>query len=89
MLALVLLLQTAQPDIQLNARIEARSMKIERHGEARLEVRSDPDGGNVVKADVSPRTKAKEQRNVVVTLDAEARIGTDASGDATGTAQPR
>jgi uncharacterized protein (DUF58 family) len=68
MLALALLLQAAagQPDIELNVRATARSVEIERKGEARLEVHAEPEaGGSGVRTSVTPKTEGRTSlRNV-------------------------
>lgn len=75
MLLLLALQAAAPPDIQLQAVVEARSMTIEKKGEARLEVWAEPDAGSIVKAEAPRGAKSGTLRNVRVTLDAEARIG--------------
>lgn len=62
------------PDIAINARVQARSLTIERQGDTRLTLRTAPDGGNVV--DVrAPRADGRRTiRNPTVTVNAEARI---------------
>ncbi|TMJ11519.1 MAG: hypothetical protein E6G94_15850 [Alphaproteobacteria bacterium] len=68
MLVVSLLLQAAagQPDIELNVRATARSVQIERKGEARLEVHAEPDsGGSGVQTSVTPKANGKTTlRNV-------------------------
>ena len=64
------------PDIELNVRATARSVKIEQKGETRLEVRAGPDGGSRTETRVDPPAEGKsELRNVTVHIQAEARIG--------------
>ena len=81
MLAGLLLLQaaaaqTALPDIELNIRARARSVEIERKGEAKLEVRAEPDAGSRVETRVEPLPEGRTSlRNVEVNVRAEARIG--------------
>ena len=91
---LFLLLQAAAPapalpDIELNIRARARSVEIQQKGEAKLEVRADPDAGSVVEARVEPEGRgAAKLRNVQVNVRGEARIGggTEIRADAeTGT----
>lgn len=79
MLIAMLLLQSVQPqtapDIQLNAHVSARSLTIEKHGEARLTLRTEPDGGgNVVDVRAPSANGRKTIKNVDVTVRAEARI---------------
>ena len=72
---LLLLLQAAQaPDIQLNANIRARSVTIEKQGDAKLTVTTSPDGGNVVDVQAPKANGRKQLRNVEVNVRAEARI---------------
>jgi uncharacterized protein (DUF58 family) len=79
--ALLLLQATAStpdtfPDIELNVRARARSVTIERKGEAKLEVRAEPDAGSRVEVRVEPLPEGRtELRNVEVNVRAEARIG--------------
>ena len=89
MFALFLIGQAASPDIQFGARIEARSVTVERKGEARLEVRADPDGGSSVRVEAPKADGRKTLRNVRIKIDAEARIADPASAAATPVAEPR
>ena len=77
MLALLLMLQAAEtpPDIQLDARVRARSVTIEKKGEAELTVTTSPDGGNVVDVEAPDADGRKTLRNVDVRVHAEGRIG--------------
>ncbi len=75
MILTLLLLQASAPDIELNARVRARQVTIERKGEARLEVRTDPDGGNLVDVRAPKAEGRRTLRNVEVNVRAEARIG--------------
>ena len=82
MLGPLLLLQAAAaapetlPDIELNVRARARSVEIQQRGEAKLEVRAEPDAGSVVDARVEPEGRgAAKLRNVEVNIRAEARLG--------------
>jgi hypothetical protein len=86
------------PDIQLHAVVDARSVKIEKQGQASLRVWAEPDAGSIVNFEAPKANGAKTLRNVRVTLDAEARIGANGSAGAqsatpgqqeTDTAQPR
>jgi hypothetical protein len=77
MLTLLALLQaaSAQPDIELNIRARARSVEIERKGEAKLEVRAEPDAGSRVEARVEPKAEGRTSlRNVEVNIRAAASI---------------
>ncbi|HEY0085975.1 MAG TPA: hypothetical protein VGB65_08700 [Allosphingosinicella sp.] len=83
----VLLLQAAAaqplPDIELNVRARARSVEIERKGEATLEVRAEPDAGSRVDVRVEPVPEGRTSlRNVEVNLRAEARLGEGVKVDA-------
>lgn len=77
--ALVLLAQAAAPDIQLGVRVQARELRIERRGEARLEVQASPDAGSRVEAEAPRADGRRVLRNVNVRVDAEARIGEGAT----------
>jgi len=88
---LLILLQTAAaqaPDIELNLSLRAKSVKIERKGEARLEVQGEGPGNRVdVRVDAQGRT---ELRNVTVDVHAEASVQEGVKIDAqpeTGTPQ--
>lgn len=76
MLLLTLALAAAQtasaPDIQLDARIRAREVRIERSGEASLQVRGAP--GSEVRVDKPAANGRRRLRNVDVRLQAEARV---------------
>jgi hypothetical protein len=75
---LLLLLQAAvqtPPDIELNANVRARSVTIEKRGDARLTVTTDPDGGNLVDVRAPKANGRKKLNNVQVNVRAEARIG--------------
>ena len=78
MIWILLAMQAASPppDVELNVRATARSVKIEQKGEAKLEVRAGPDAGSRTETRVTPPADGKtELRNVTVELHAEARIG--------------
>lgn len=90
---LFLLLQTAAaqaPDIELNLSARARSVTIERRGEARLEVRGEGPG-NRVDVRVEPKAEGRRQlRDVAVDVHAEASVREGVEIDAgaeTGTPQ--
>lgn len=78
MLIALALLQAAAaqaPDIELNVHARIKSLKIERKGEARLEVRGEGPG-NRVEARVEPKAQGRsELRNVTVDIHAEASTG--------------
>ena len=88
----------AAPDIQFHAVVDARSVKIEKKGQATLRAWADPDAGSIVNIEAPKANGAKTFRNVRVTVDAEARIGGNGAAGATieaskpketETAQPR
>jgi hypothetical protein len=90
MIIVLLAVQAAVlPDISLHATVKARSLHIEEHGEAKLEVRADPDAGSLVKVEAPKANGAATLRNVTVNIDAEARIGKKAEAVETDTAAPR
>ncbi|HYJ83433.1 MAG TPA: hypothetical protein VEW26_11420 [Allosphingosinicella sp.] len=91
MIALLLLQAAAQaPDIELDVSLRAKSVRIERKGEARLDVRGEGPG-NRVDVRVEPKAEGRTQlRNVRVDVHAEASIEEGAKIDAeaeTGTPQ--
>lgn len=65
----------AQPDIQLGVRLTADKVRVEQRGVARLETRASLDGGSSVSSSATPAGGSRELRNVVVEVDAAARIG--------------
>ena len=73
----LILLQAAAaqaPDIELNLSLRARSVTIEKKGEARLEVR-DEGPGNRVDVKVEPKAEGRtELRNVTVDVRAQASV---------------
>jgi hypothetical protein len=71
------------PDIELHANIQAQSVRIEKEGRATLKVYGSPDAGSVVKIEGPRADGAKTLRNVRITVDAEARIGSHAAEDGT------
>ena len=89
----LILLQAAAappPDIELNFSARARSVTIERKGEAKLEVRGEGPG-NRVDVKVEPKAEGRtELRNVTVDVHAEASVQDGVEIDAraeTGTPQ--
>jgi SH3-like domain-containing protein len=77
MLTLLALLQAAaaQPDIELNIRARAKSVEIQQKGEAKLEVRAEPDAGSRVEARVEPKAEGRTKlRNVEVNIRAQASV---------------
>ncbi len=81
MIAILFLVQAAAvplsglPDIQLNADARARSVTIEKQGDARLAITTSPDGGNVVDVRAPKANGRRTLRNVTVSVRAEGRIG--------------
>ena len=90
MMLLLILAQAAAPapDIQLNATIRAKSVTIEKKGDASLTVTTDPDGGNLVDVRAPKANGRKKLRNVEVKVDAQARIGDPAAPSQNNQAQP-
>ena len=91
MIALILLQAAVQaPDIELSVKARARSVTIERKGEARLEVHGEGPG-NRVDVKVEPKAEGRtELRDVTVEIHAEASIHDGVKIDAraeTGTPQ--
>lgn len=81
---------TALPDIELSAQVRARSVTIEKRGDASLTVSSSGDGGNLVDVRAPKANGRKTLRNVEVNVRAEARIGQSPRFDAQDeTAGPR
>ncbi|MEA1014970.1 hypothetical protein [Sphingosinicella sp. LY1275] len=76
LLALLLLQATGSPpDIELNAHVRARSLTIEKKGDAALTLTTSPDSGeNVVDVRAPKANGRKTMRNVEVTVDAKAHI---------------
>jgi hypothetical protein len=74
MILLMAVLQSAQPapDIVLDIQASARRVRIERSGEASLEVRAGPN--SVVDVDAPEANGSRTLRNVEVRVHAEARI---------------
>jgi hypothetical protein len=81
MLLLVLFQAAAAqaPDIELGARVRARSVTIEKQGNASLTVTTTPDGGNLVDVRAPKANGRKTMRNVEVNVRAESRIGDPAA----------
>jgi hypothetical protein len=87
-LFLFILLQAQAPDIQLNANVRAKSVRIEKRGNVSLKVVTSPDGGNLVDVRAPKGAAAKELRNVEVNVHAEARIGNPIAAPANNPPQP-
>jgi hypothetical protein len=77
MLLILLILQAGSqplPDISLQANVRARSVEIERKGEARLTVTAEPEGGSIVDIQ-APKAEGRTQlRNLDIRIKAEARL---------------
>ena len=71
---LVLLLQATAPDIEFNANVRARSVTIEKQGEARLTVHAEPDGGRLVDVQAPKANGRKTLNNVDVSVRAQASV---------------
>ena len=82
MILLMLAIQSAAPapDVQLRATVQARSVTIEKHGQARLTVHAEPDAGSVVDLQAPRANGRKTIKNVSVTVDAKAVLA-DPRGD--------
>ena len=78
MLTVLFLLQAAAaqpaPDIELQIDASIRRVRIERQGEASLEVHAEPDGGSDVRVEAPDANGRRALRNVNVQVRAEARI---------------
>ena len=74
----LLLLQAAAaqppPDIELRIDVHADRVRIERRGEASLEVRAGPDAGSEVRVEAPAANGRRTLRNVDIRVRAEARI---------------
>jgi hypothetical protein len=73
---LLFLMQAAAtpPDIVLDLRATARSVRIERRGETSLSVRAEPDGGSRTEVERPDSAGRERLRDVDVSVRAEARI---------------
>lgn len=78
MIAALLLLQTA-PDLELRATVRARSVEIERAGEASLTVRAEPDAGSLVDVRAPRADGRRTLRDFRADVAAEARIADPAT----------
>jgi len=88
LLLLILQASPAPADIELTARVRARSVTIEKQGDARLTVTTDPDGGNLIDV-LAPKPNGRKQlRNVEVNVRAEARIADPAELQKANLQQP-
>jgi hypothetical protein len=88
---LLILLQTAStqlPDIQLDANIRAKSVTIEKQGNARLKVTTSPEGDNMVDIRAPRGNGRKSLRNVEVNIRAEAKIADPLAAPANIPPQP-
>lgn len=75
------------PDIALEARVQAREVRIEKRGEASLEVRGGP--GSEVRVEAPEANGRTRLRNVDVTVRAEARVSDERENpQASETGQP-
>jgi hypothetical protein len=62
------------PDIELRAHVEARSVKIEQSGTARLELHADPGGTEPVAVERSAPKGHSRYRNLTIDVHAAARL---------------
>lgn len=85
MLLMLLLQATTSPDIQLQAKVQAKSVKVEQKGTVSAKVHADPDGGSAVAVD-APRGSST-YRNVNISIDAKAVLAPD-GGTAASPATP-
>jgi hypothetical protein len=74
-------------DIEINARVRARELRIEQQGEARLRVWADPSAADKVDVERNMPKGQRRYRNLDIRLDAEARIA-DPAGRS-GETQPQ
>ena len=71
---IVALLLQAAPDLELGARVRARSVTIEQRGTAELRVTASPDAGSAVNVQAPRADGRRTLRNVEVTVSGQARI---------------
>lgn len=71
------------PDIAIGARVQARDLRIEQQGEARLRIWAEPSAGDKVEVERNLPKGQRRYRNLHIQLDAEARIAApaDRSGE--------
>lgn len=77
MILALLLLQSQPlppPDIQLGATVRARSLTVEKAGEARIAVTTDPKGENLIDIQAPRASGGRSIRNPTIRLQVEARI---------------
>jgi hypothetical protein len=74
MLLLILALQSAQPDIQFEARVQARRATVQQQGEASLTVHPAPADGSGVRVQGRPERRQGSYRNIDIRLHAEASV---------------
>ena len=77
MLTAIFLLQAAAqpaPDIELEVNASVRRVRIERQGEASLEVRAEPEGGSDVRVEAPEANGRRSLRNVNIRVRGQARI---------------
>ena len=76
------LLQASAPDIELGAYVRARSVTIEKQGDARLTVHAQPEGEKLVNVQAPTANGRKTLENVEVTLHAKASVADPQSASA-------
>jgi hypothetical protein len=74
MLVAIFLQAAQQPDIELNANVRAKSVTIEKQGNAQLSISTSPEGENVVDVQAPKANGQKTLRNVQVEVRAHGRI---------------
>lgn len=75
MLLCLLLLQSASlPDIEIHARVTARTLTIEKQGEVSLVVSSDPPGNNLIDVRAPKANGRKRIDNPEIEVNTEIRI---------------
>jgi hypothetical protein len=62
------------PDIELNARVQAREVEIRQDGAARVALRAEPGDAPPVRVERSAPAGAKKYRNLTIDVEAEARL---------------
>lgn len=89
MLIAALLAQAQPADIEFRAAVRARSLTIEKQGQAELVISSDPEGQNLVDIRAPKANGRKTIRNPQVDVDVEVRIADPVRPRPMGNAPPR
>jgi hypothetical protein len=74
MLLVILALQSAQADIQIDARVQARRATVAQQGQASLTVHPVPAEGSGVRVEGRPERRQRTYRNIDVRLRAETSV---------------